>query len=175
MLNFDQEMRDVPAEQVNKLRTTSAESTGELATVDGQNGTVENKQVKGWILAIPVVALMFIFAVHFLSTPTTATAEEDEKSPLDDPILLAASTSSMRSPDKSANKGFVSGIAYSESHALAFINDKMISEGGVIDGITVLKIHEDAVEFEKNGKRWTQKVGEQPVSRWRWRRGNGSR
>ncbi|KPK39856.1 MAG: hypothetical protein AMJ65_11085 [Phycisphaerae bacterium SG8_4] len=174
MLSFDQEMRDVPAEQINKAGPTPAESTGMAGTVAGQNSPVENKQVKGWVLALPVVALMFIFAVHFLNAPVVPTSEGEESS-LDDPILLAASTSSKQSPDKSVNKGFVSGIAYSQGHALAFINDKMISEGDVIDGITVLKIHEDAVEFEKNGKRWTQKVGEQPVSRWRWRRGNGSR
>ena len=101
---------------------------------------------------------MFIFAVHFLSTPVT-TRSEGEKSWLGDPVLLAASTSSGRSPDKFPNKGRVSSIAYSESHALAFVNDKMVSEGDVVDGVTVFKIHEDTVEFEKSGTRWTQKVG----------------
>ena len=168
MLNFDREIRDLPAEQVEGVRKAPAESMGKAGIVDDQNSPVGNKQVKGWILAIPLVALLFIFAVHFLSTPTTATAE-DEKSMSDEPIVLAASTSSKRSRDSSANKGFVSGIAYNENRALAFVNDKMIFEGDLIDGITVFKIHEDAVEFEKNGKRWTQKVGEQPVSWWRWR------
>jgi hypothetical protein len=167
MLNFDHEIRDLPAAQVDGARKAPAESTGMAATVGDQNSAVENKQVKGWILAIPLVALLFIFAVHFLSTPTTATAE-DEKSSSDDPILLAASTPSRRSPANSVNRGFVSGIAYNENRARAFINDKMIFEGDLIDGITVFKIHPDSVEFEKNGKRWNQKVGEQPVSRWRW-------
>ncbi len=123
-----------------------------------QNNTVENKQVEWWVLALPVLALMFIFAVHFIDTPVTARSES-EKSWLDGPVLLPASTSSGRSPDKFPNKGCVSSIAYSESHAIAFINDKMVSEGAVVDGATVFKIHEDTVEFEKNGKRWTQKVG----------------
>jgi len=166
MWNFDQEIRDVPADQVNKVRMASVESTSKVATVDSRNSTVENKQVKWWVSALPVLALMFIFVVHFLNTPVT-TRSEGEKSWLDAPVLLAASTSSGRSPDKFPNKGRVSSIAYSESHALVLINDKMVSEGGVIDGVTVFKIHEDTVEFEKNGKRWTQKVGEQPVSRWR--------
>ena len=159
MWNFDQEIRDVPADQVNKVRMASVESTSKVATVDSQNSTIENKQVEWWLFALPVVALMFIFAVHFLNTSDT-TGSEDEKSPLDDPILLAASISSKRSPDKSPNKGRVNGIAYSESRAIAFINDKMVCEGGVVDGTTVFKIREDTVEFEKNGKRWTQKVGE---------------
>ena len=159
MWNFDQEIRDVPAEQVNKVRMAFVESTGKVATVDSQNNTVENKQVKSWVLALPVLALMFIFAVHFLDTSVTA-RPEGEKSWLDAPVLLTASTSSGRSPDRFPNKGRVSSIAYSKSHALAFINDKMVSEGGVVGGATVFKIHEDTVEFKKNGKRWTQKVGE---------------
>ena len=159
MWNSDQEIRDVPAEQANKVRMAFAESTSKVATVDSQNSTVENKQIKWWVFALPVLALMFIFAVHFLDTPVT-TRPEGEKSWLDDPVLLAASTSSKRSPDKfPTNKGRVSSIAYSESHALAFINDKMVSEGDVVDGVTVFKIHEDTVEFEKSGTRWTQKVG----------------
>ena len=159
MWNFDQEIRDVPAEQVNKVRMAFVESTSKVATVDAQNRTVENKQVKWWVLALPVLALMFIFAVHFLYTPVT-TGSEGEKSRLDGPALLAASTSSGRSPDTFPNKGRISSIAYSKSHALAFIDDKMVSEGDIIDGVTVFKIHEDTVEFEKDGKRWTQKVGE---------------
>ena len=155
MWNLDQGIRDVPAEQVNKVRMAFVESTSKVATVDNQNSTVENKLVKWWVLALPVLALMFIFAVHFLNTPVAARSGS-EKSSLDDPILVAASTSSGRSP----NKRRVSSIAYSESHALAFINDKMVSEGSVLDGITVFKIREDTVEFEKNGKRWTQKIGE---------------
>ena len=159
MWNFDQEIRDVPAEQVNKVRMAFVESTSNMAIVDSRNSTVENEQVKCWVVALPVLALMFIFAVHFLYTPVT-TRPEGEKAWLDGPVLLAASTSSGRSPDKFPNKGRVSSIAYSESHAIAFIDDKMVSEGDVIDGVAVFKIYEDTVEFEKNGKRWTQKVGE---------------
>ena len=155
MQNSDQDKQDVPAEQVNRLRMAFVESPSNVTTVDNQNSTVENKQVKWWVLALPVLVLMFIIAAYFLNAPVIAGAEA-EKAWLDDPVLPKASTPSKRSP----NKRFVSGIAYSKNHALAFINDKMISEGGVIDGITVFKIHEDTVEFEKNGKRWTQKVGE---------------
>ena len=159
MWNSDQEKQDVPAEQVNRVRMALVESTSSVGTVDSQSSTIQNKQVKWWVLALPGLALMFIIAAHFLNAPATARAE-GEKSWLDDPVLLAASTSSKQSPDKFLFKGFVSGIAYSENHALAFIDDKMISEGGVIDGVIVFKIHEDTVEFEKDGKRWTQKVGE---------------
>lgn len=159
MRNSDQEIQGVPTEQVNRVRMALVESTSNVGTVDSQSSTIQNKQIKWWVSALPVLVLIFITAAHFLSTPVAARAEA-EKSWLDDPVLLAVSTSSKGSPDKFPLKGHVSGIAYSENHALAFIDDKVISEGGVIDGVTVFKIHEDTVEFEKDGKRWTQKVGE---------------
>ena len=46
------------------------------------------------------------------------------------------------------------------------IGSAFVREGDTIDGVTVFKIYDDRVEFEKDGKRWTQKVGEQPNLAW---------
>lgn len=35
---------------------------------------------------------------------------------------------------------------------------KLVREGDIIDGDTVVKIHENEIEFEKDGKRWTRNV-----------------
>jgi len=159
MRNFNQEIQDVPAGHVNRVRMAFVESTSNVATVDSQNDTVEDKQVKWWALALPALALMFIIASYFLNAAVASRAEAEE-SGLDGPFLLAASTSSKRPPGKFPNKASVSSIAYGKSHAVAFINDQMVSEGAVVDGMTVLKIHENAVQFEKDGKQWTQEVGQ---------------
>ncbi len=161
MSNSDQETQDLPAEQVNHLRMALVGSTNDTVTVDGQNSTVENsenRQIMWWALALPVLALIVIIASHLLNAPAT-TGAEGERPWQDDPVLPEESAASKRPPDKSPNRASVSSIAYNESRALAFINDQMVSEGGVVDGVTVIKIHQDTVEFEKNGKRWTQKVG----------------
>jgi hypothetical protein len=39
------------------------------------------------------------------------------------------------------------------------VEKQLVREGGVIDGATVVKIHKDTVEFEKDEKRWTRKKG----------------
>ncbi|MBL7185099.1 MAG: hypothetical protein ISS70_02150 [Phycisphaerae bacterium] len=52
----------------------------------------------------------------------------------------------------------VKGILYSEDKASAVIGNQIVHEGGKIRGVTVTKIGKDTVEFEMNGKRWTQKV-----------------
>ncbi len=47
------------------------------------------------------------------------------------------------------------------------VDRKLLREGLTIDGVTVVKIHEDEVEFEKDGHRWTQKEGDEAGPPWR--------
>lgn len=159
MSNSDQELNTTPARQINRARMALVESPSTVGTIPSQQPAIdESKQVKWWTLAPPVVILVVIVAGHFLSNLLNAKAE-DEKPWLDDPILLQTSTRSKPSKGSSSGKVSVSSIAYSKSHAVAFVNDQMVSEGAVISGITVLKIHENSVQFEKGGKQWTQEVG----------------
>jgi hypothetical protein len=46
------------------------------------------------------------------------------------------------------------------------VDRKLLREGLTIDGVTVVKIHEDEVEFEKDGHRWTQKEGDEAGPPW---------
>ncbi len=52
----------------------------------------------------------------------------------------------------------VKGILYSEDNPSAVIGNQIVHEGETIRGVSVIKISQDSVEFEMNGKRWTQKV-----------------
>lgn len=53
-------------------------------------------------------------------------------------------------------------IIYNEKESSAFINDKIVHEGDMIHGVKVVKIHKNKVEFEKNGRTWTQTLNETP-------------
>jgi len=64
------------------------------------------------------------------------------------------------------DKGTITGIAYSENSASALLNSQIIHEGDIIQGIKVVKIRKGAIEFEKDGKKWTQRVGETPAPYW---------
>ncbi|KPJ65720.1 MAG: hypothetical protein AMJ43_10125 [Coxiella sp. DG_40] len=57
----------------------------------------------------------------------------------------------------------VTGINYSEDKPLALIGTEIVREGDKIFGATVIKINEDNVEFEKDGKRWKQTI--QPLEK----------
>ena len=52
----------------------------------------------------------------------------------------------------------LTGIFYTENDPdpIAMINGKIAHEEDVIDGVRVLKIHKDKVEFEKDGRRWSR-------------------
>ncbi len=67
--------------------------------------------------------------------------------------------------------GLVTGSFYSKDKQSAVINNKIIVyEGDTIDGVTIVKIYRDRVEFEKKGPdgkiTWIQKIGETPKAHW---------
>ncbi|HUV63077.1 MAG TPA: hypothetical protein VMW24_04210 [Sedimentisphaerales bacterium] len=60
----------------------------------------------------------------------------------------------------------ISGIVSSEDRFCALIGTAVVSEGDTIGGVKVVKIYKDKVEFEKDGKRWTQRLNEPPSPEW---------
>ncbi len=52
----------------------------------------------------------------------------------------------------------VKSILYSEDNSSAVIGGRIVHEGEKIRDVNIIKITKDSVEFELNGKRWTQKV-----------------
>jgi hypothetical protein len=61
-------------------------------------------------------------------------------------------------PDEANRQFVVKGIVFSQHHSSALINDQIIREGQEFDGIRVVRITKTAVEFEADGRRWTQPV-----------------
>jgi len=60
----------------------------------------------------------------------------------------------------------VTGILYSDDNPTALIGRQVVHEGDAVDGVSVIKVHKDKVEFANNGRRWTQAVGETPKTYW---------
>lgn len=52
----------------------------------------------------------------------------------------------------------VKGIVFSQDRPTALINNEIVKEGQVVEGITVVDIDRTEVEFELSGKRWKQPV-----------------
>lgn len=68
---------------------------------------------------------------------------------------------------KTTANGVVAGIIRSEDRSSAVIGIKIVREGDIIDGVTVVKISADKVEFEKDNQRWTQGINDPPAPQWK--------
>jgi len=73
---------------------------------------------------------------------------------LRDPMKLGSSSAA--SPENSAI--IVRGIVFSEDNPAVIIGTQLMHQGDKVAGAVITKITEDSVEFEMNGKKWTQKV-----------------
>jgi hypothetical protein len=70
-------------------------------------------------------------------------------------------------PEPTPTHGLVTGIVYSADKPSAIIDRKIVHEGDVIYGATVVKIYRDGVKFSKKGKNWEQKVRQTPEAYWK--------
>lgn len=78
-------------------------------------------------------------------------------------IRTAASTQQIFSP---VMQKVVTGIFSAGQNPSAIIDHRITSEGDIIYDAKITKIYEDKVEFEKNGRTWTQYIGEPPPPEW---------
>ncbi|HUT28318.1 MAG TPA: hypothetical protein VMX13_00895 [Sedimentisphaerales bacterium] len=80
---------------------------------------------------------------------------------LRDPMQFGSVTRPQPGPDgQEGTDGqlVVTGIVYSKDNPTAVIGTQIVHINDEISGVTVAEISEDSVVFEKDGKRWTQKV-----------------
>jgi len=63
--------------------------------------------------------------------------------------------------------GIITGITYNENKSFAVIGTHIVGEGDTIDDVKIIKINKETVEFEKDGKRWTQGINESSDLQWK--------
>jgi len=90
--------------------------------------------------------------------PKTTGSVGKKKVPSPEEIVGAETTTAL--------KGFVTGIFYNPPSSSVLIDSTIFYEGDETEGIKVVKIHKDKVEFEKNGQQWSQKIQQTPASYW---------
>jgi len=74
------------------------------------------------------------------------------------PAATAQTAQTAQSETREIIKLIVRSILYSEDNPSAVIGSRIVHEGEKIQNVSVIKINTDSVEFEMNGKRWTQMV-----------------
>ena len=78
---------------------------------------------------------------------------------LRDPMQLGpAITVTNQTETKELVQLIVKSILYSQDSSSAIISNRIVHEGDQIQGASITKIDKDSVEFEMNGKKWTQGI-----------------
>jgi hypothetical protein len=62
--------------------------------------------------------------------------------------------------------GVMNGIIYNPPSSSAIVDQTIVHEGDKIHDVAVVAIHNNAVEFAKNGVAWQQNVFSQPNAVW---------
>jgi hypothetical protein len=65
-------------------------------------------------------------------------------------------------PGSSAAPGTVTGIVFCDKKGAALVSGKVVRVNNIVRGIKVVRISPDYVEFEKQGRKWVQEVGQAP-------------
>jgi len=140
---------------------------------------VSTARQKTMAILIPVLFIVLIFVfIRVFSVPSPKTTGAGQIGPTNarsvagsgneiDWQIPATYPATLRDPMQfgsvtTAQAGtgrlIVKGIVYSEDNPSAVIGNQILRVGDRISGATVVKINKDSVEFEIDGKRWTQKV-----------------
>lgn len=141
----------------------------------------QGKKNKKMIILMPVLIIVLIFVVTrafkqpasasadgiLLSAKTTEAAKTvgsmlkiNWKIPdlipasLRDPMKACSSSASKQTPDNIVIKG----ILYSTEKPSVLIDNKILHQGDKVGSSTIIKINKKEVEFELNGKTWTQSI-----------------
>ena len=123
--------------------------------------TAERKSTLSWLSA--AVAVVTVMAGYYLYTEGKTTAAHGTEGK----IIVARGTRGKTIAARELSPyGVITGIIYAEEKSSATINGKVVHEAETIDGVKVVKIYRDKVEFEENKNRWTQRVWQQPNHAW---------
>jgi len=138
-------------------------------------GVDANKQ-KVMVILIPVLFIVLIIVLTLVlsgpvpkeavaqsvSAANAATALSDKvdwqipkpyPANLRDPMQKGSSSSLAQGGELA-----VRGILYSQDKPSAVVGSQIVHEGEKVSGATVQKINKDSVEFEMDGKKWTQQI-----------------
>jgi len=111
-------------------------------------GKKKSSSPLGWIIVLVVcVAIAAGIGYYFLARSKNKIA-----------VSLKDAAVSLKDAAVSSNKVALKGILYSEDKPSALIGEKIVTEGDIVNGVKVIKINKDTVEFEKDGVKWTQRT-----------------
>jgi hypothetical protein len=141
---------------------------------------VDANRHKTMVILMPVLLIIFIFIIIRVSSqpsPKAAHAQDLEAANVGSSVAVSEKKINWQIPEpypvtlrdpmqaslaaagqEGGSNLTVKGIVYSEDRASAVVGNQIVHQGDKILETTVVKINKNNVEFEMNGKKWTQEV-----------------
>ena len=142
---------------------------------------VDANRHRTMVILMPILLIIFIFIIIRVSnqpSPKTAHAQDSGAANVGSSVAISEKKINWQIPESypatlrdpmqaglSAADGqggngnlIVKGIVYSEDRPSAVVGNQIVHQGDKISGVTVVKINKNNVEFEMDGKKWTQEV-----------------
>ena len=141
---------------------------------------VDANRHKTMVVLMPILLVIFIFIIIRVSnqpSPKAAHAQDSGAANVGSSITVSEKKINWQIPEpypatlrnpmqaglSAGGQGgngnlIVKGIVYSEDRPSAVIGSQILHQGDKVSGATVVKINKNNVEFEMDGKKWTQEV-----------------
>jgi len=108
-------------------------------------------------IAAALIIIVLSLSLALPARPPVPAAQRTSRSNTDLPSA---------SEDPLAAERMVTGIVFSPDRPSAVVGSQVLYEGDTTQGVTVVRIYRDKVQFEKDGAKWTQAVNEKPAPHW---------
>ncbi|MGA1980772.1 MAG: hypothetical protein ABSG99_09485 [Sedimentisphaerales bacterium] len=142
--------------RADSAKAALAATAGPAPAIQREGGKKSDNSLLFWIAVLIMLSVALAAGIgHRLWPRLKGKIVVPPKDVVVSPKEVAVSPKqAVASPKEVALKG----ILYSEDKPSALIGDAIVTEGDIIDGVKVVKIHRDSVEFEKDGEKWTQRT-----------------
>jgi len=166
------------AGQVSKFKKIAKELLVKAKTkiLTPQEGVSQRKHIT-MVVSIPImfVVVLFVFGRSFFRSGVKGKSSKDTDkvasssgpktqigwqtpAPYPQDLRDPMKEGSGSSPTAVSGDVVVRGIVWSEDNPAAVVGTAVVYQGQTVNGATIVRISRDSVEFEKDGKKWTQSV-----------------
>jgi len=151
-----QNVRPGDDSRADSAKAALAATGGPAPAIQREAGKKTDKSFYFWLAILIIVSVALASGIIYRVWPKSK--GEAMVFPKGVATSLKNTAASMKNTMASSKNVALKVILYSKDNPSALIGSTIAREGDVIDGVKVVKINKDTVEFEKDGEKWTQRT-----------------
>jgi hypothetical protein len=153
---LNQGVRPSEDSRADSAKAALAATGGPAPAIQREAGKKTDKSFYFWLAILIIVSVALASGIIYRIWPKSK--GKAMVFPKGVATSLKNTAASMKNTMASSKNVALKVILYSKDNPSALIGSTIAREGDVIDGVKVVKINKDTVEFEKDGEKWTQRT-----------------